>query len=87
MYYPMGTCNSSGEISAAQTLYLQQQRLPWSALHLHCLQNLLADLLLKVVKPTVKKVIGAVKKKLGKEDKKLSLFERQMGREIAIELH
>ena len=38
----------------------------------------LADLLLKVVKPTVKKVIGAVKKKLGKEDKKLSLFERQM---------
>ena len=36
----------------------------------------LADLLLKVVKPAVKKVIGKIQKILGKEPKELSLRER-----------
>ena len=38
----------------------------------------LADLLLKVVKPAVKKVIGKVQKMLGKKEKVLSLRERKL---------
>ena len=38
----------------------------------------LADLLLKVVKPVVKKVVAKVKKVLGKKEKILSLRERQL---------
>jgi len=38
----------------------------------------LADLLLKVVKPVIKKVIGKVQKILGKEPKELSLRERRL---------
>jgi len=38
----------------------------------------LADLLLKVVKPAVKKVVAKVKKLLGKKEKILSLRERQL---------
>ena len=37
----------------------------------------LADLLLKVVKPVVKKLIDSIKKKLGSEERKLSLSEVQ----------
>ena len=38
----------------------------------------LADLLLKVVKPAVKKAIGKVQKMLGKKEKVLSLQERKL---------
>ena len=38
----------------------------------------LADLLLKVIKPAVKKVVAKVKKLLGKKEKILSLRERQL---------
>ena len=38
----------------------------------------LADLLLKIVKPAVKKVIGKIQKLLGKKEKVLSLRERKL---------
>ena len=38
----------------------------------------LADLLLKVLKPTIKKVMGKIQKVLGKEQKELSLRERKL---------
>ena len=38
----------------------------------------LADLLLKVLKPTIKKVMGKIQKVLGKEPKELSLRERRL---------
>ena len=61
---PIGTVTTTASIAAVAAT---------SAL----LAKPLADLLLKIVKPTVKKAIGAVKKKLGKTEPLQSLRDRR----------